>query len=342
MASVSDTPWNQFSQADYSPQQWARASLIDTEEGSPDSKERYKLPVREPSGALNRNAVHAAAARINQVDGVSSDKKAAAARQLISLYRNDLGEEPPDSLVSLGGDEGGRRSLPVERLFVSTFIKSGSPVELRSVNGQASRVVGGYASVFDRSSENLGGFIEKVTPAFFNKSRADGFPGVVCRFNHQDNYLLGSTRSGTLKLSIDKVGLSYDVDLPECRSDVLEMVTRGDIAHSSFAFQTHEEEWTTNESGYPVRMLVAGKLIDVAPVTVPAYPDATVGLRSLARHVGAPIEDVVKRAECDELRSFFVRTDRNGIPEAKKRPAKSAAQARMEILAKRPADPIGA
>jgi hypothetical protein len=61
--------------------------------------------------------------------------------------------------------------------------------------------------------------------------------------------------------------------------------------------------------GVPIRMLLSARLIDVAPVTSPAYPDATVGLRSLARFVDAPIEDVIKRAKCNELRGFFARTD---------------------------------
>lgn len=336
---VSDAPWGNFSQSDYSPQQWRAATLIDTEEGDPNSKDRYKLPYKEPNGEVNRAGVHAAAARLNQVQGVSAEAKAAAARKLVAVYRNDLGETPPDSLVSMSGEEGGakRSAPPMERLWSTTFMRGreGSPVEVRS---SGPRTIGGYAAVFNRSSENLGGFIEQVHGDFFNRSMSAGWGPVVCRFNHQDNYLLGATYSGTLRLSKDNAGLVYDVDLPECRSDVLEMVGRGDIRSSSFAFQCYEDEWRTNDNGYPVRMLMSGKLIDVAPVTTPAYPDATVGLRSLARFVGAPVEDVVERAQCDELRGFFVRTDRT--PTAPK-PSKSGPAALMEILAKRPDDPIG-
>lgn len=336
---VSDTPWSQFSQADYTAQQWARACLIDTEQGAPDQKDRYKLPVREPSGVVNRNAVHAASARLDQVEGVASDKKAVAARSLVSLY-HDLGEDPPDSLMGTAGN-GQRSAQGVERIFTNMFVKEGSPIQVRSAsNGAPSRVIGGYASVFNRYSENLGGFVERVAPSFFNKSRADGWPGVVCRYNHQDNFLLGATRSGTLQLSIDETGLNYNVDLPECRSDVLEMVGRGDISNSSFAFQVFDQEWGTSEQGYPVRTLISGRLIDVAPVSVPAYPDASVGLRSLAEHTGAPLEDVVKLAECDELRKLFVRTDGDGKPKPKAKP-KQGRQALMEILARRPEDPIG-
>lgn len=336
---VSDTPWSQFSQSDYSPAQWQRACLIDTEQGDPESKDRYKLPVKEPSGVVNRNGVFAAAERINQVEGVMPEMRAAAARKLVSLYR-EMGETAPDRLLNEADDGGGQRSAPpIERLFISSFMPK-SPLELRAApDGGKSRHIGGYAAVYNKSSRDLQGFKEIVTPTFFNKSRADGWPGVVCRFNHSDMHLLGATYSRTLLLSSDDFGLLYDVNLPECRGDVLEYVTRGDLAHSSFAFQTYDEEWKPGDGGYPVRMLLSGKLIDVAPVVVPAYPDSTVGLRSLARYVGAPIEDVIARAETDELRSFLVRTDNRGKPK-KPTKAKSGRQAAMEIMAMRPEDPI--
>lgn len=110
---VSNRPWSDFSQADYTPAQWRRACLIDTGVGDRDSKERYKLPVREPSGTVNRNGVHAAAARINQVDA-SADLKRRAARALIRLYRSELDEEPPESLQLLAGQSESTREAVTE------------------------------------------------------------------------------------------------------------------------------------------------------------------------------------------------------------------------------------
>jgi uncharacterized protein len=184
------------------------------------------------------------------------------------------------------------------------------PVELRSA-GSGSRTIGGYAAVFGHRSEPLDGFIEQVDRRFFNKSRGDNWPGVVARFNHENGFVLGTTQAGTLRLSVDNTGLDYAVDLPESRADVLELVARGDIAHSSFAFQTYEDDWGFAD-GKPRRTLISGRLIDVAPVTTPAYRDTSAGLRSLARYADAPIEDVVKRAQAEELRSFFIRTDIDG------------------------------
>jgi hypothetical protein len=104
-AAVSDKPWSQFDQSDYTPEQWRRACLVDRGEEAGEGKQRYALPVREPDGTLNRNAVHAAAGGhgIAAVKGISDEQRRAVARKLVSLYRNQLEEEPPESLLSLAG-----------------------------------------------------------------------------------------------------------------------------------------------------------------------------------------------------------------------------------------------
>lgn len=292
---ASNEAWD-GSASSYSIDQWKRACLIDRGTGDANSKERYALPVREPDGTVNANGVHAAAARINQVQGISAAQRAAAARKLIAMY-HQMNETPPDSLMMMAN-----RAAPIDVESRNTLV----PVALRS---EGSRTIGGYAAVFNRRSQNLGGFVEVVNPSFFNKSRADGWPGAVARYQHDDMYLLGTTRAGTLRLQIDETGLDYSVDLPECRNDTLEMVTRGDVAQSSMAFQVVEQDWSTSDQGYPQRTLVSGRLIDVAPVATPAYQDTTVGLRSLAEFKNIPYEDVQDLAIQDELRKLFVRTD---------------------------------
>lgn len=225
-----------------------------------------------------------------------------------------------------------------ERLWTAQWGKP-CPVEVRS--GGNGRVIGGYALKFNRDSQNLGGYIERIAPSFTNKSRSDGWPDVVCRYNHNDELLLGTTRSGTLKLSADETGLVYDVDVPECRSDVLEMVARRDVAHSSFAFEVINQEWTVNDQNFPQRTLIEGRIIDVAPVSSPAYRDTTVAMRSLAKHLDVPIEDVLQAHREKEIRRFFIRTDNNGETTAKPQPPISAMAAKMKLLAKRGNDPIG-
>ncbi len=75
------------------------------------------------------------------------------------------------------------------------------------------------------------------------------------------------------------------------------------------AFHAFEDNWEYRD-GNPVRTLLSGKLIDVAPVTVPAYGTSAPGLRSLAKHMDARYEDVAQLAAQGELRRLFERTDR--------------------------------
>lgn len=100
LTAASEKPWGQFSASDYTIEQWRRACLLKMPDGDPEAKSTYKLPVREPSGALNRAGVHAAAAALGGARGgvdAPSEAKEAARRKLRGLYRQ-LGEEAPDSL----------------------------------------------------------------------------------------------------------------------------------------------------------------------------------------------------------------------------------------------------
>jgi hypothetical protein len=115
------------------------------------------------------------------------------------------------------------------------------------------------------------------------------------------------------------------------------MVSRRDISQSSFAFIAIDEDWLYDEAGGTQRILIETRLIDVAPVTVPAYDDTSVGLRHLAVNRGVPLEDVQKFAEQQELRKLFIRTDIDGTPRKRNRSGRSA---RAYILGKRPDDPF--
>lgn len=214
-----------------------------------------------------------------------------------------MSDQIPDNWKS----DGGSNSAPAndtERRYTPGV------VEVRATT-DGTRRIGGYAAVFDKPSRNLGGFVEVVSNSAFNESRMDGFPDVVARYNHDDMALLGTTAAGTLRLGIDGSGLDYSVAPPPSRSDVVELVERGDVRKSSFAFRVmpNGDEWSTTEQGYPLRTLRVVKLVDVAPVVSPAYTDSSVGLRSLAQYVEADLSDVRELAEADELRKFFVRTD---------------------------------
>jgi HK97 family phage prohead protease len=212
-----------------------------------------------------------------------------------------MSDRIPDNWAADGTMKGNNAmSSDVERRFTSV------PVEIRVAEKMT---IGGYAAKFDRMSQNIGGFVERIDPGFFDKSRGDGWPGVLARYNHDDNMLLGTSGSGTLRLGVDRVGLDYQVDVPAARADVYELVQRGDLRQSSFAFIAYEDDWATSDQGFPLRTLLSGRLMDVAPVNTPAYEDTTVGLRSLAERFSAPLEEVRQLAAANQLGRFFTRTD---------------------------------
>ena len=88
---ISNKPWGSVSESDYRDAvAFCKASLIDLNPpGEEKVKAKCKLPVYEPGGALNRNAVHAAAAVLaggrGGVDAPPEEKRKAA-RKLLRLY----------------------------------------------------------------------------------------------------------------------------------------------------------------------------------------------------------------------------------------------------------------
>ena len=100
---ISNEPWSKFSAADYSDAQWIEACLINMNKPSEHVKGLCKLPVKEPDGNVNRNGVHAAAARLAGAGGgvmAPAAVKKAAAKKLLGYYRQ-MGETPPESIVRM-------------------------------------------------------------------------------------------------------------------------------------------------------------------------------------------------------------------------------------------------
>lgn len=162
--------------------------------------------------------------------------------------------------------------------------------------------IGGYAAVFNLRSELLGGsFVEEIAPGAFDGVMSQD---VRALFNHNPNYLLGRTKSGTLRLSVDARGLLYEIDPPDTqtvRDLVLTPLARGDMTGSSFTMLVSEDEWR-QEGELIVRTIhKIAEMRDVGPVAFPAYPDATAAQRSLdawkqARDEGLPARAMNERA----------------------------------------------
>jgi len=159
-------------------------------------------------------------------------------------------------------------------------------IERRASQGSLSSTAGklvGYASVYGPLSEDLGGFRERIAAGAFQRtleSRAD----VRALVNHDSTLVLGRRSAGTLSLTSDSTGLRVEIDPPATTyaNDLKELIARGDVSQMSFGFFVNRDEWIL-EDEQRVRIVHDLDLIEVSVVTIPAYPDTTIALRSRDR-----------------------------------------------------------
>jgi uncharacterized protein len=172
----------------------------------------------------------------------------------------------------------------------------------------------GYAASFNVLSQDLGGFRERIAPRAFSLSLASN-PDVKCLLNHDPNFVLGRTKSGTLAIAEDDRGLRFRCQLDknqQMHRDLHAAIKRGDLDQCSFAFKVPDggDDWDeSEENGVPfIRRTVRNcNLMDVSAVTYPAYnaPGATV---VAARHLGLKT-DAQRRARVAEI-GEQIRADR--------------------------------
>jgi len=152
--------------------------------------------------------------------------------------------------------------------------------EFRMENAEyEGNTIRGYAAVYNSDSEWMGGFYEQIEAGAFDSVLDND---VRAYFNHDENLLLGRVSSGTLRISTDKRGLFYEVDLPNTTyaNDLVELMKRGDVNQSSFAFLIEKDRWEQRD-GITYRIIEkVSRLLDVSPVAQPAYPDATSELKT--------------------------------------------------------------
>lgn len=161
----------------------------------------------------------------------------------------------------------------------------------------------GYAAVFDSPGQGPY-WTEELDPHCFDAVMASN-PDVRALFNHNPDNVLGRTTSGTLTLSIDARGLSYTIAPPETQlaNDLIVSMRRKDITGSSFGFVCARDQWTDNADGSITRrILEIDELLDVSPVTYPAYITSDAQVRSIPASMPAEFRSrIEQRSKPTEL-----------------------------------------
>lgn len=192
----------------------------------------------------------------------------------------------------------------------------------------------GHAAVFNKLSDDLGGFRELLEPHAFRAALRKQ-PDVKLLHNHNPDYVLARTASGTLELREDTEGLHVFARVDRRISWVEDLRTsmlRGDIDQMSFAFNIAEggDDWTTADGNVirTIRQDGVSDLFDVSVVAYPAYPQTSVNMRSL-------LEEAIEQGRvpgiAPEVGAHAASPDTGGAGVARLARAKALRRARLEI-----------
>lgn len=256
--------------------------------------EHADVPYSEGCGGLMYDAwggkamLRWAAARVDEMNERNMDGAVRRALRSMTREHNQNNPDNKTTQVALGMMYQTLPGEPRERIRAIRSYLAGEPqeqqrkaqadgVQYRHAEMRAASddlVVEGYAAVFN-STTDLGSFQERIAPGAF----ADVLDDDVRLLINHDGVPLARTSNGTLKLKEDDNGLYYRGVLSDTQAgrDLYTMIQRGDISQSSFAFTIGEE--SVDEDGVRVIEKVS-RLIDVSPVTYPAYQAASVYARA--------------------------------------------------------------
>lgn len=185
--------------------------------------------------------------------------------------------------------------------------RAGLPIEVRAKD-DGSVVVEGYAAIYNEETDIGGVFREVIRPGAFRSAIERG-DDVTLNINHNDNYLLARTSSGTLELREDKKGLWVRSELDPSDPDVARLVPkmrRGDLSKMSFAFSVPEggQSWSEGAGGMDVREIKDVMLFDVSVVSTPAYNGTSIALRS-KDEAKREAQEAQRRAQAEKTREAY-------------------------------------
>ncbi len=155
------------------------------------------------------------------------------------------------------------------------------------------------------SITDLGWYTEEIERSAFDEVLGDDVRGL---FNHDADVVLGRSKAGTMKLTIDDQGVHYKIRYNPNDPDhvrVMEKVKRGDVSQSSYAFSIKDMVWEKRDEKDHRRITKLKRWYDVAPVTYPANPDTEVAARSL--------QERIKPEEFNNTELYKLRNKQRGI-----------------------------
>lgn len=164
------------------------------------------------------------------------------------------------------------------------------PVLREAAEGSSeSRTIEGYAIVFGVESRILSdywdNYREIIEPGAITEERLKEMDIKMTMYHNREKILARSTNGeGTLKLTVDDVGVKYSFEAPNTvdGDTALELVKRGDLSGSSFMFWTDERNVSYERRSDDImlrRVKTIGMIYDMTIAADPAYEQTTVAAR---------------------------------------------------------------
>lgn len=158
-----------------------------------------------------------------------------------------------------------------------------SDLELRNAEGEPKKI-SGYGIVYNRKTQIYDDLYEIIRPGAARKI-LEANSDIKCALNHDNRFLFGRTKSGTLQLEENQTGVKYTVTPPDTgwARDAMVSIERRDIDGSSFTFgvTSEGEKITKQKDGSYLREIFEfARIGEMGPVTDPAYITTTAELRS--------------------------------------------------------------
>ena len=168
----------------------------------------------------------------------------------------------------------------------------------------------GHAAVFNQRT-SIGPFDEIIAPGAFTRSLRDSGNPVYALWNHDPNFILASTKNGTLRMTEDNVGLRCEMDpldTPTIRDLVLKPIQEGMVDKMSFGFMVARggSKMDYSDPKMPLRTVTDCDLFDVSPVTFPAYSGTDISATRFSIMAGRLERGLpLTEEELKEIRSFI-------------------------------------
>jgi len=166
-----------------------------------------------------------------------------------------------------------------------------------------SRVVGRLKGTAVREVIRAGAFTEVL------RRQAEAKVDIVSFYNHDENMILARQSAGTLVLSEDDAGVSYEIVLARTSyaADLAENVDVGNVAGASFMFAARSPGLVvTKEAGVYMRDVQrASALLEIGPVVSPAYAatDCQVSARSVQEMLGVMVVPKTLQVKASAIRA---------------------------------------